>query len=668
MSKEVVRKAIVDWDGNNILASVVQSTTDPTKFGIVICNPDGSPINTWWSSITLKTNWTNNWSQSILNLKAGTNVTLTDDWVGGVTIASTWGGGWWAVDSVNWQTWVVVLDQDDILDGTTYKQYSDAEKTKLAWIEAWAQVNTVTPTNTVTFTNKTLTEPKFADDGFIADANGNEMVSFNSNANAVNYLEIENWATGNPPHLRAMWDDTNIWLHLVGKWTWEVSVCDAVDETKRLRFWVSNNWTWIITTLRSNSTGTSKIIDLPNVSGTVALTSDLTDFVTTTQAQNWADKWAVTWWVANTYTLTLSPAITSYVTGQTFQVQFHAANTGASTINVNWLGAKSLVKDISTALVSWDIPINQIYTITYNGTNFLVRDIGFAGINTSARLAWSLSDETGTGVVVFGTSPTFTTSVVWWATFSAFNTTTTNLSLAGATTTLTVWGTPTTAITHTYSGNATATGVTKTLNIGTGWASGSITAINVWSATSGATNNIKMNIMPASDATGDIYYRNASWFLTRLPIGTTGQVVTVAWGIPSWATPSWSSTKELRITIPWEQIADTSAYQGLYFKNTSWATWTISNVAVSVAIAAAGSWAACSVNVYKSSGTASDGINTSAVALFSSAIALWTGNDALTNVPTTTTVENWRWLSLRVTSSAWATNRAQDLQVIITYT
>lgn len=61
MSKEVIRKAIVDWDWNNILASVVQSTSDPTKYGIVICNPDWSPISPWgwvktivaWEGITV---------------------------------------------------------------------------------------------------------------------------------------------------------------------------------------------------------------------------------------------------------------------------------------------------------------------------------------------------------------------------------------------------------------------------------------------------------------------------------------------------------------------------------------------------------------------------------------------------------------------------------------
>lgn len=38
-----------------------------------------------------------------------------------------------------------------------------------------------------------------------------------------------------------------------------------------------------------------------------------------------------------------------------------------------------------------------------------------------------------------------------------------------------------------------------------------------------------------SDATGDIYYRNSSGFLVRLPIGSTGQVLTVTGGLPSWA-------------------------------------------------------------------------------------------------------------------------------------
>lgn len=46
-----------------------------------------------------------------------------------------------AVTSVNAQTGVVVLDQDDIGDGTTYKQYSATEKTKLSGIAVGATAN-----------------------------------------------------------------------------------------------------------------------------------------------------------------------------------------------------------------------------------------------------------------------------------------------------------------------------------------------------------------------------------------------------------------------------------------------------------------------------------------------------------------------------------------------
>ena len=52
---------------------------------------------------------------------------------------------WWTISggvtSVNTKTGAVVLNQDEILDGTTYKQYSLTEKNKLAGIEDGAQVN-----------------------------------------------------------------------------------------------------------------------------------------------------------------------------------------------------------------------------------------------------------------------------------------------------------------------------------------------------------------------------------------------------------------------------------------------------------------------------------------------------------------------------------------------
>jgi hypothetical protein len=66
----------------------------------------------------------------------------------------------------------------------------------------------------------------------------------------------------------------------------------------------------------------------------------------------------------------LTPAITSYVAGQTFRFVAIGANTGAATINVDGLGAKALTKSGSTALVAGDIASGSVVTVTYDGTRF----------------------------------------------------------------------------------------------------------------------------------------------------------------------------------------------------------------------------------------------------------------------------------------------------------
>ena len=78
---------------------------------------------------------------------------------------------------------------------------------------------------------------------------------------------------------------------------------------------------------------------------------------------------------------------------------------------------------------------------------------------TSAELRGVLSDETGTGVAVFGTSPSFTTSVTTGSTtFAVFNSTATTINAFGAATTITIGAaTGTTTINNnlTVNGNTT---------------------------------------------------------------------------------------------------------------------------------------------------------------------------------------------------------------------
>jgi hypothetical protein len=95
----------------------------------------------------------------------------------------------------------------------------------------WA-VPEVTATNTVTFSNKTLTSPKFADLGFIADANGNELLVMDTVTSAVNEIKISNAATGGSPTISSQGGDTNVSLNIVSKGTGNIQANGYVVMTE----------------------------------------------------------------------------------------------------------------------------------------------------------------------------------------------------------------------------------------------------------------------------------------------------------------------------------------------------------------------------------------------------------------------------------------------------
>jgi hypothetical protein len=72
----------------------------------------------------------------------------------------------------------------------------------------------------------------------------------------------------------------------------------------------------------------------------------------------------------NTYVATIAPAITAYASTNRFFITFTNANSGASTININGLGAKAILKNVATPLVTGDILAGQVICIAYDGTNF----------------------------------------------------------------------------------------------------------------------------------------------------------------------------------------------------------------------------------------------------------------------------------------------------------
>jgi hypothetical protein len=163
----------------------------------------------------------------------------------------------------------------------------------------------VTLTNTATLSNKTLTAPRFADNGFIADANGNEMIIFDTVASAVNELTIGNAATGTDPFIAATGGGTNIDINLIPKGTGQVQSngIDILTQTNTVtgitnKSLVSPTVSGLYlsdssivfegssadvneTTLTVVNPTAARTITLPNISGTVVTTGNLGDVVLT---------------------------------------------------------------------------------------------------------------------------------------------------------------------------------------------------------------------------------------------------------------------------------------------------------------------------------------------------------------------------------------------------
>jgi len=66
------------------------------------------------------------------------------------------------------------------------------------------------------------------------------------------------------------------------------------------------------------------------------------------------------------------------------------------------------------------------------------------------------------------------------------------------------------------------------------------------------------NIDGLLTTTGDTYYASAAGTPARLGVGTTGQVLTVAAGVPSWATPSSGTFPKLTYVEPGANVTVTS--------------------------------------------------------------------------------------------------------------
>jgi hypothetical protein len=108
----------------------------------------------------------------------------------------------------------------------------------------------------------------------------------------------------------------------------------------------------------------------------------------------------------DTITATAKPTFAAYVTGMSISFTPANNNTGAVTINLNGMGAKSITKEGSTALSSGDLTSGREYLAVYDGTRFqLVNGTGSGGGGGSV---WARVGPDGTELA---TSSTGITSV-----------------------------------------------------------------------------------------------------------------------------------------------------------------------------------------------------------------------------------------------------------------
>ena len=124
----------------------------------------------------------------------------------------------------------------------------------------------VTTTGTQTLSNKTLTAPKIADAGYIADANGAEQIIFQTTGSAVNELEVTNAATGNPPILGAS-GETNVGLHIKPKGAGETIIGSGGANATLT---TSGAYDLIIDTNEGTNAGTITLTDGANGDITIA--------------------------------------------------------------------------------------------------------------------------------------------------------------------------------------------------------------------------------------------------------------------------------------------------------------------------------------------------------------------------------------------------------------
>jgi hypothetical protein len=178
-----------------------------------------------------------------------------------------------------------------------------------------------------------------------------------------------------------------------------------------------------------------------------------------------------------------------------------------------------------------------------------------------------MSDETGTGSLVFATSPTLVTPILGVATATSINgatisTTTGTITLANGST-LATSGANSITLTSTGATNVTlpTTGTVATL------AGAEAFTNKTFTSSTNVLGGVTMTL--GSDANGDMYFRQGG-VLTRIALGAAGSFLKSAGGIPTSAAPYSVSSQSVDYTLV---LADASSV--LYLTGSTAKSFTI---------------------------------------------------------------------------------------------
>ena len=112
--------------------------------------------------------------------------------------------------------------------------------------------------------------------------------------------------------------------------------------------------------------------------------------------------YAVDTGAANAYVVMLSPAPTAYTDGMALAVKIANTSTGASIINVNMLGAQTILDSLGNAITAGGLKAGIIYSLRYNATtgNFIVQGKGGGGNALAANLLLNKTATVDSGPII----------------------------------------------------------------------------------------------------------------------------------------------------------------------------------------------------------------------------------------------------------------------------